>query len=200
MIKVDNLAQVNRQIDDWFANVEAETQDVAKAIAAHALRWIATQSPQYSGDFAGNWKIGIDKINTDFEPYVFTQGKPWVAMFRQGSGAAVQRSLSLGLPLLSKFELGQSINISNSAAHYYFVMRMKGINQTRDLDDPATLDFQKAGKDHYAWKIEDNKIKFRPENGQGGNVRQRFLNYFGSAYAVLTPKDVKGFSKAGRKL
>ena len=163
MIKVENLAQVNAQIDGWLAAVRAEALQKAKGIASTALEFLAQQSPQASGDFAANWKVGINSVDYSFE--LDALGAPTFVIgdygrvrgfappkFSAGSQAAVGYAISRGTPRINEVKLGDVINISNTAHHDQF----------------------------YAWKIEDNQIKFRPENAGKGAVITRYMGVFKS--------------------
>lgn len=184
MIEITNLAEVNAQLDAWLAGVTRETEAVATGVAAYALRWLALHSPQYSGDFAANWKVKINGIDASFrENAVGGRGE---APRQQGDIDAVGYAVFNGLPRLASFKLGDTIKLSNSARHTY----------VGKAPDQVTTVF--SGVEAYAWKIEGNKIKFRPENAEQGRVRERFLEFFGAAFTDMTKAKARQFLKEGR--
>jgi hypothetical protein len=138
MLEIKNKAQVFRQMDDWLAAVEAEIVAVAKGMAREALAVLLENSPQYSGDFAANWNISIGEKDVSFQPLLFGDDKAFPSKdpFIAGDAPAISYALAHNAGRLDGFQLGQTIWITNAAAH--------------DQD--------------YAWMIENNLIKFRDGN------------------------------------
>ncbi|UCV26798.1 hypothetical protein [Ferribacterium limneticum] len=163
MIYASNVDQVAKDLEAFLLAAERKATLKLKVIGGHALRWLATNSPQYSGDFAANWKVAINGIDLTFNDHAVSaagtakarsvgqivEGHD-AAMFQQGSAPAVSFSFSHGGPVINRARVGDTITISNSAVH----------------DEP------------YAWKIEKNQIKFRDENPDGGRVIERFITSF----------------------
>lgn len=139
VIKVENLEQVFSDIDNWLAAAEAQIEGIARGLATEALINLLDHSPQYSGDFAANWKVSVNVPDHSFEAGIF--GKTFAVKgsgspFIRGDMPALQYAMRNAMGKLDGFKLGDTIWISNSAKHLEL----------------------------YAWKIENNKIKFRPGN------------------------------------
>ena len=159
MIYVDNLDRVSQDLDTWVKSVEAKVVLKTKGTAVKALQWLTTHSPQFSGDFAANWKVAVNGVDASFEDHAVSakwtdpRGSAFgIAPFKQGDRPAIDYAVQRGFPQIAKVKFGDYVMLSNSALH-----------------DEA-----------YAWKIENNQVKFRPENPEGGRVVARFMASFGS--------------------
>lgn len=159
MIYVDNLGRVDADFDAWLARVEEEATNKLREIATQALFWLSTHSPQYTGDFAANWKVKANGLDTSFDAGVITskwtdpRGSAFgVNPYRQGDQAAIAYATGHGLSEIMQVKVGGYVTLANSAFH----------------------------DEGYAWKIEGNLIKFRPENREGGRVIGRFVESFRS--------------------
>lgn len=66
---VKNMAQVNRGIDLWIKRTDetwlAEYRDLVRAILGRLVR----QTPQWTGNAAANWNVGINSPDTTFTVY-----------------------------------------------------------------------------------------------------------------------------------
>lgn len=159
MIYVGNLEQVSGQLDAWVERVEAQATVKLKATSIHALTWLARHSPQFSGDFAANWKVAVNGTDASFDTgaveakWTDPRGAAFgTESYKQGDAPAITYAFTRGAPVIQQAKLGDYLTLSNSALH----------------DEP------------YAWKIENNQIKFRPENAEGGRVVARFIESFRS--------------------
>lgn len=165
MFEITNLDQVITQIDQWERDVNAMVEGVARGLSIELFRGVVERSAQYSGDFAANWKYSIGSPDYSFKPDVFGSGVVVGQYGRisrspgnrlEGHGEAVAYANSQNRGRSSNYKLGQTIFVSNSAAH----------------DEP------------YAVKIEDNLIKFR--DGNRGAPGQRTLDNLLAQYGVIT--------------
>lgn len=163
MIYCSNVDEVIGAVDAWAKAAERKAELKLKVIAAHALRWLSTHSPQFSGDFAANWRVSVNGVDTSFVSDALGQSGLTVGKFghleranvhKQGDVEAINYAFSHGGPVINQAHLGDYITIANSAKH-----------------DTS-----------YAWKIENNFIKFRPENAEGGRVIDRFVESFRSLH------------------
>lgn len=161
MIYASNATQVSSDLDAWFAKAQRQAALKLKVTAIRALHWISLHSPQFSGDFAANWKVAVNGIDSSFRAEALGEPEMEVGTFghlqrssvrQQGDMGAVKYAVAAGGPIINRAKLGDFITIANSAQH-----------------DQA-----------YAWKIENNQIKFRDENPEGGRVIQRFVESFRS--------------------
>lgn len=158
MLKVLNQDRVFAEMDAWLDAVKRELEDIARGLASQALRRLVFNSPQYSGDFAANWRVSINTPDTRFDvgAIVLTPKKGFKP-FIQGDMPAINRAISNADGNLDAFHLGDTIWIANSARH----------------------------DELYAWKIEDNQISFRP--GNYGETLRLTLDDLRITYASITP-------------
>ena len=155
-VKVNNLPAFDAKVMAWFAAVEKATAKVAVTLANRVFDNILINSPQFSGDFAANWKIAFDgSIDYTFDAGVIPEFDP-SRPFQRGSQAAIQHAYR-NVTWPSDFQLGKTITISNSAKH----------------DEP------------YAWKIENGTIQFRPENMGASRVAQNAVERISRRYGEI---------------
>ena len=62
MIFASNAEDVFKDLDRWMEANERKVEVKLKVITGYALKWLAEHSPQYSGDFAANWKVCVNGI------------------------------------------------------------------------------------------------------------------------------------------
>lgn len=149
-LNVSNASKVSSDIDSWLAAVVEETEEVAKGLATEAMITLLDNSPQFSGDFAANWKLSVANPDYSFQAGVFPKyaftatrtKKKRREPFILGDQPAMQHAFIQAMGKMDQFKLGQTIWLTNSAEHLV----------------------------PYAWMIEDNRIKFRPGN-HGETVR-----------------------------
>jgi hypothetical protein len=157
-LTASNLDQFFASIDRWIDDAEKLTVAVARGLSSELFNYAVRLSPQYSGDFAGNWKYAVGSVDASFEPLGLRGArrsvgrgediwaKPTTEPFIQGDAPAINAAISLNAGNDLDFQrLGQIAYVSNSAAH----------------------------TDFYAWKIENNQINFRA--GNTGATGQRAM-------------------------
>lgn len=164
-IKVTNLAEVNATVGTWFKAVEKAAAEAAVGMARTAFEDLLETSPQYSGDFVANWVVSKNVPSTAFYEGVFSKStKP---LFQMGSTPAM--SYARANAEWPKLKLGETLFISNSAAH----------------------------TEPYAMKIEKGEIKLRPINEDGHHVVQRAVRMLGHHYSVVGPVQLDILRKLG---
>jgi len=166
VLEVKNAEGVSRQLDQWLADVTQVATEVARGLSVRWFKEALARSPQYSGDFAANWRYSRNSGDTNFETGFVRASrrhrKQDVDMtggeaFKLGDWPAQGVALKLNSWREMGFKLGDIVYISNSSTH----------------DEP------------YAWKIENNQVKFRPQNAGAGAVAARTTAYMSQAYAVV---------------
>jgi len=171
VIEFKNIGQVESQLHKWGEEAKALVTGVARGLSVVAFKYAVEISPQYSGDFAANWKYSAGFIDDSFLPDVVSPSNKYPGKyqdlqantaFSQGDFPARNAALRTNAGRELEFILGSTIYISNNAAH----------------DEP------------YALLIEENKIKFRPENAQyqGFTVGQT-LEHLKDRYANINGSD-----------
>lgn len=157
----------------WLQQYQTQTKAQMKGLAIVMFKRVLEYSPQYSGDFAANWRISLNNI--DNSPPEWTSGEllanlPTVqssfdSPFKAGSRPAINIALTTNARKLDGFELGDTIYISNNSVH----------------DEP------------YAMLIEGNQIRFRP--GNYGAVVQRAYSFMTAKYSgPLSAADLRSLS------
>jgi hypothetical protein len=151
-LAVSGLDAFEQQCTSEIANLRHKAQTLLRTRSQRTLEWLTFNSPQYSGDFAANWKVGINETDYTYAISLFPNmngmdlnGTP--IPFSQGDPQAPGYALRSGTPLIAGAMLGDTVTISNSVVH-----------------DSA-----------YAVAIEANSIKFRPENIDRGRVIGRYM-------------------------
>lgn len=113
MIEVKNLSAFDRTVQDWFDNVEKAAAEAAVGLAHEALDSILENSPQYSGDFVANWKVGktVDGSFTSNAIGGLDAAEP----YKRGDTPAMAYARSqVNWPTL---KLGESVYLFNNAHH-----------------------------------------------------------------------------------
>lgn len=118
MIEIKNLGQVIRQIEVWEVAVNKLVEDVARGLTIKLFKTAVEFSPQYSGDFAANWRYSLNAPDTSFDGQLFTVlGTDNQVRRRQGDRQAISYAHAVNSGRASPFKLGDTVYISNSAEH-----------------------------------------------------------------------------------
>lgn len=168
MIKATNIDKVFAEIDQWFKDVEEEVEKVAIGLSYIALGRALYWSPQYSGDFAANWKLYVGQYQQEWvegrwPDKSFPSEDPYQRLDDTAMDFAI--AANEGRVTTANFRLGQTIWLANSSQH--------------------------DGGDLYAWKIEDGLIKLRPQNYGGDFPLRRTRNYIKSEFGRITKSNVE---------
>lgn len=169
MIKVTNLAEFDADVMAWFAAVEEAAAEAAVGLAKIAFHNLLIESPQYSGDFAANWRVSVGTISAGFtENAVGGVGALGDKAFQRGSPRAI--AYAMGHAEWPRIQLGQTIVLHNSAAH----------------------------TEPYAMKIEEGSIVFRDVNSGADHVVRRTAMKVGFDYESITSQKLKGLRSFGK--
>lgn len=113
MIEVKNLSEFDRAIQAWFDSVGEAAAEAAVGLAHEAFESVLENSPQYSGDFVANWKVGktVDGLSTQNAIGGMDAAEP----YKRGDTPAMSYARSqVNWPNLV---LGESIYLFNNAHH-----------------------------------------------------------------------------------
>lgn len=166
-VGLEGLDQFDSVVNGWFNEVESSAQNAAVGLAYEAATRLTAESPQYSGDFASAWVIGVGNVNTRFIPIngIRVDTNDWLpegeSPKKRGDPEAIEYAMShaaSALQMAKSATFGTPIYISNSSLHDEF----------------------------YAWKIEDGVIDFRPENANADRVTQRAALWVRNRYKHIT--------------
>lgn len=139
------------QLMNWAQRTEQDAVDVTRGLAAELFHRLLQNSPQYSGDYAANWRLSQNVVDTRFERVQI--GMPDEGAYIVGDKPAINYAISANRGLEAGATLTTSFYISNSAVH---------------------------SGDAYALKIERGTIDFRhPNKGQviSRSVGEMFPRY-----------------------
>jgi len=145
-----------KDIQRWADVTARETADIANGIAVEALNQVLRTSPQYSGDFAGNWNYSINVPDVHFEMLHLMRGRKKVP-FQAGDLPAIHHAQARNKGRDTGYKLGDTFYLTNAAVHY---------------------------GENYAVMIETGQIKFRP--GHTGATASNAVAHLGSKYKHLT--------------
>jgi hypothetical protein len=162
-----DFAAFSAAVRRWQNKQTQVVTEVGRGLSAAAFNYIVEISPQYSGDFAANWKYSLGTPDTSFTPDVLTfkgvvAGGFMTSDRTVGDPEAINYAYARNVGKDSTFTLASKAFISNSAVH----------------DEP------------YAWKIDEGTIKFIAPNE--GHVRARTIEHLTAKYGFvpLTPVQV----------
>ena len=178
MLELRGLSEFNQQVQQWFDAVQVETARASVGLAKSLFKQLLQGSPQFSGDFAANWKVEYGSITPSFDEDVVAVQKITdkgfrIEPFTRGSSPAIRYAESMAK--WRPMRLGESIYLHNSAMHL------------DDFNNP----------DYYGWKIENGEIKFRPGNRGADAVMRRSLIHVSNRYAVINKAQLATLSRFG---
>lgn len=135
MITVKTNSRAVRQgFEEWLEKAQAEVEQTIKGASVEVFKMVLRNSPQFSGDFVGNWNYSVGEPDYKFEYLDLIQ--PGEEPFIMGDSPAINYAIAQNAGRESGFNLGDTIYFANSAEH----------------DTP------------YAVAIEENAVKFRIGN------------------------------------
>lgn len=168
MIKVKNLDQAFAAIDRWLDSVEEQVADIAVSLTYIMLGEAVKTSSQYSGDFAANWKLSRNRIDTTFQAGIFPEKTFPVpegqSPFQRGDMQPMMYAVRASTGVLAGAKLGDTLWLSNSATH---------------------------NGDTYAWKLEGNLIRLRPVNYGGEGPLRQVREYMKVHYSRIDKNTVR---------
>ena len=161
MIEVRNLDKVIQQIDSWERAVYNLVSEVGRGLSVELFNLVVEVSPQYSGDFAANWKYELNKVSPTFESGLFQiLGANNEVKHHQGDREAIGFAHRANMGNDAAMKLGDTAYIHNSAVH-----------------DEA-----------YAPLIWDGAIRLREVNTMAGTVEQRYSNWASHLKVIDGPR------------
>lgn len=161
-------------VSAWISAVKDAAGEAAVGMAKIAHNYMIYNSPQYSGDYAANWKVGIGYVNDSFDMnavspdlhgYHNSEGVAEMAPYKRGDSPAINYAKAHAN--WAGFQLGQSIYLSNSAFH------------------PDREDGGHGVIEPYAWKIENGEINFRPVNQGADHIARRGASYVANRFRTI---------------
>jgi hypothetical protein len=184
MLSLGNVAGFTEGLDRWMEAVEEEANQALRGLAAYAFHRILWQTPQWYGTAAANWKIGVNKINEDYDSDLFRSTVKSSAEAKQkGHPEAITYALAYNSGILAGAKVGDTIFISNSlvSAPGEYKKPGGGINVT-------------PGGEEYVWRLEWNRAGFlRPEN-EPGHMVEHAARDVADHFGVLSSASIRRLS------
>lgn len=159
-IKIKNLDKFSEQLSHWTDKVEEQVMDTANGITVELFNTLLQESPQYSGDFVGNWQYQINGITPTFrEINLLEETRKWEESgpYKRGSMPAITYAKAMNKGRDHTYQFGDTFYLHNSATH----------------NEP------------YALKIEEGTINFRYEVGNSGQVVARSMAAVAPKYTTV---------------
>lgn len=171
---MSNFAQFTKQVESWFSDVEALAVGVARGLSVELFHRALEYSPQFSGDFAANWRYAVDRIDTTFRPLDAIPSSTAVPFGRSEHGWLPRMVLDddgsrrMGSP--EAIEEGRRRNAGKERS-------LVSLGQTAYISNTSWHD------EYYAMLIENNQIRFRP--GNVGGTGKRAMNAVSVQYGKV---------------
>lgn len=110
VIKVTNLPEFDAEVQLWFSRLEEAAAEAAVGLAQEAFETILDHSPQYSGDFVANWKVGTT-VTDEFQEGALGGTTVY------GKGSSPAKLYASSRASWPNITLGQSVYLFNNAHH-----------------------------------------------------------------------------------
>lgn len=139
--EVKNVEQVRSQVDRWLAKVRKEAEDTARGLGSELVTRLIQSSPQWSGDFASNWRYSLNTVDMSYDTGDIAPRSDQVQPWQQFDRPAVQLGLMKNRGKDASFKLGDTIFISNSSTHdnVYAKAVFDGSVKLRDVNRKVLL-------------------------------------------------------------
>lgn len=147
-VKVTNAAAFQSAVT---RAIEAKRQQLAlkvRDVAEESLKYATDTAPQFSGTFAGNFRLSVSAPNPGRDQKPYDYWAPLGGSQQEGDAGAVGRAKAGSAGALNGYKFGQAIYLSTTASN---------------AED----------NENYAWDIEANIMRFRPVNPSRGRVLGR---------------------------
>lgn len=178
VLKVSNIAQVQKDLDAWIKGFEKESVAIVKNYAAQTFHILLGRSPQFSGDFVANWNISLNVPDTSFRRFKATRTDPMKRgrsfdtadmNYKRGDKPAMTEAKMRNEGALQGYIHGDRIVMTNASFHNF------GRSEKRD---------------YYAKAIEADHIKWRAGNETAGHPAAKTKLWMGTRYATLNRSTV----------
>lgn len=116
MIKLGtNSAKFSADLLTAFAKIESHLDSVCRTRAEGVFTDIVQNTPQWSGNLAGNWRLGVGTPDTSFSVRTETPFSDSIRGMQRGDDPAVSNALSLAEVSISKITYKSSVFITNQS-------------------------------------------------------------------------------------
>lgn len=133
-----------------LSKAEATTLKNVKKMAKDTLEYAARVSPQWTGTFAANWRLSIDRPRPgNSADTVARKIDRVIPIYEEGDQWAINKATGSSGAALSGLHLGQAIYLSTRATN--------------------------SDGDEYHWDVEAGRIRFRKDNPTARANKGRIL-------------------------
>lgn len=183
MIEIKNLGEVADTIDNWLADCEKLTTNVAKCVAIKIFDDVVYRSVQYSGDFAANWKFQVGGITPSYGVNIF-KNEAVYTFGRVESGTSGD----------FKAKVNTEVYGDTSKAPRYAVSKNVGNESSFKLGDTIYLHNSSTHDEPYAVGIEEGKIKLRSNASVAPLMKARVNVMRSDRLTLIDATNLKHFS------
>ena len=172
-------------IRKWEAEQKIAVAEVARGLSAEAFNYIVKISPQYSGDFAANWKYNMGSVDSNFKSGLF--------QFQSGGERLIYRSKKRGDTVITRHKSAKtSIRRQGhpEAVNYAYISN-SGKDAGFNLTSKAYISNSAVHSEPYAWDIENGTIKFREGTGNHGHIRAETMAHLVAKFGVISQAAAK---------
>lgn len=119
MLRFANLAEFERGLRDWVDKATRYTERVYQGFVLESFYWLVEETPQYSGNAAANWRIGIGQPTYEYDTEFLDRAYEFIPSEfdprQKGDPEAVNAALTRELPKIRNIRLQTSVYLCNSA-------------------------------------------------------------------------------------
>lgn len=116
MLKVKtNAAAFSSQLKAAFAGIEADLDSVCRVRAEGVFTDIVENTPQGTGNLAGNWRLGVGQPDTSFRVRTDFPYSEAMREFQRGDDPAVSEALSLAKTAITNISYKSAVFITNQS-------------------------------------------------------------------------------------
>lgn len=117
-LEVRNRTTARRQGLAWLDRAHEQAEQTARGLAVDLLARMIQNSPQWTGDFASNWRFGVGTADLSYDTGdVAPPSGPTTEPWKQFSRPAVQLGMAKNRGKEFAFKLGDDVYISNASKH-----------------------------------------------------------------------------------
>lgn len=118
ILEARNRVTARRQGMAWLDRCKTMAEETARGLAVELLKQMVYNSPQWTGDFASNWRFSVGSADLTYDTGdVAPPSGPTTEPWKQFSRPAVQLGMAKNRGKEFAFVLGQDIFISNASQH-----------------------------------------------------------------------------------
>ena len=116
MLKLKSNAKAfSSQLKAAFAGVETKLDSVCRVRAEGVFHDIVENTPQWTGNLAGNWRLGVGQPDTSFTVRTEFPYSESLREFQRGDDPAVSEALTLAQTAITNISYKSTVFITNQS-------------------------------------------------------------------------------------